>query len=127
MKITLGELDNAKLIVLAEDLDAAACEQLTPLVESLPDAAAEIVLDLSAVPFVDSSGIGLLIFMFKRLMHSHVPLCLICPPGQPKSMLSVLRIDRSIPCFVDQEAYLAYRLAVFRQAETDLPSTGCLH
>ncbi|MGL4753341.1 MAG: STAS domain-containing protein [Aeromonadaceae bacterium] len=125
MNITLDTIQNAKIIILDGELDADACEALTPLVESLPDDASEVVLDLTDVPFVDSSGIGLLIFLFRRLHHHHVPLSLVCPQGQPMSMLRVLRIDRTVPCFADRDNYLAYRQTL--QPDTGFRPHGLLH
>ena len=55
-----------------------------------------IVLDLSAVDFMDSSGIGSIVFLFKRLKAQNRELVLDGVNGQPARLIQSLRVDKTI-------------------------------
>jgi anti-sigma B factor antagonist len=59
-----------------------------------------IVIDLSGVPFMDSSGLGVIVACLKRLRESGGDLALVTAPGSPPSkLLSLTGLDRAIPTF----------------------------
>ena len=47
--------------------------------------------------FIDSSGIGAIVFLFKRLAARRARLVVTGLGGQPLQMFKLLRLDRSIP------------------------------
>ena len=99
MKQQLSTLGQTRVLTLEGELDALACDELTPVLEQMPGEYQEVLVDLSAVPFIDSSGIGALIFLYKRLADHGCYLHLVCQPGQPRELLRLLHIDRSVPCY----------------------------
>ena len=57
-----------------------------------------LVIDLSGVPFMDSSGLGVIVACLKRLRESGGDLALVTAPGSPPSkLLSLTGLDRAIP------------------------------
>lgn len=66
-----------------------------------------VVIDLSDVSFIDSSGVGMLVFLIKRLWANQRQVCLAGAQGQPARLLSMLRIQQSIPCYDTVPASLA--------------------
>lgn len=107
MNITTTALNQTCVLMLEGDLDAAACEELTPTVEKMPGTWKRVVLDLRGVSYMDSSGVGLLVFLYKRLQHHQVSLHLVCGEGQPRALLTLLHIDRTISCYPDMEMFQA--------------------
>ena len=105
MNITTTAIYQTCVMTLDGDLDAAACEELTPAVEQMPGAWSRVVLDLTGVGYMDSSGVGLLVFLYKRLPHHQVSLHLICGEGQPRALLTLLHIDRTIACYPDSDSF----------------------
>jgi anti-anti-sigma factor len=95
------ELGNGKRRVILEgDFDAVALSdgELRPWLESLAEeASGDIYLDLSGVSFLDSSGIGAMVFLFKRLKARNLALEIVQPLGQPRQLLEMLRIHEAIP------------------------------
>lgn len=87
------------LVTLEGNLDAACCDTVRPVFLQLTEHAdlKTVRLDLSEVDFLDSSGIGAIVFLWKRLRQSGRALVLIGPKGQPASLLDVLKIGKSIP------------------------------
>ncbi len=56
-----------------------------------------IVLDLRQVSFIDSSGVGAIVFLFKRLNSTGRKLEITGVSGQPRELLQVLQVDKAIP------------------------------
>jgi len=65
----------------------------------------KIALDLSAVPFMDSSSLGILVVNLKRLRDRGGTMALVGVSGSPKKVLSITGIDRVIPVY-DQASAL---------------------
>jgi anti-sigma B factor antagonist len=99
MKNQLSFLESTQVLTLEGDFDALACEELTPILERMPGSAEEVLVDMTQVHFIDSSGIGALVFLYKRLINAGCYLHLACKPGQPRELLRLLHIDRSVPCY----------------------------
>ncbi len=57
-----------------------------------------VVLDLTAVPFMDSSGLGVIVACLKRLREIGGELALVSPPSSPPTkLLSLTGLDHAIP------------------------------
>jgi anti-sigma B factor antagonist len=74
------------------DFDAAAARELRPLLESLAAAGKNVTVDLSSVDFIDSSGVGALVFLHKRLVAAGHKLVVTGLKGQPLELLTYLRL-----------------------------------
>jgi len=57
----------------------------------------KMILDLHHVDLIDSSGIGAIVFLYKRMRNRGFSLSLIGVHGQPKSLIKMLRIHRNMP------------------------------
>ncbi len=60
-----------------------------------------VVLDFTSTEFIDSSGIGAMVFLYKRLEKRSIPMKLLNVNGQPSKLMSLLRVDRTIE-FIEQ-------------------------
>jgi len=77
--------------------DALAAERMRNEFETIVSEGTDnIVLDLTGVDFVDSSGIGAIVFLYKRLTTQKRTLELAGLHGQPRDLFKLLRIDRTI-------------------------------
>ncbi|MBX2829906.1 MAG: STAS domain-containing protein [Rhodospirillales bacterium] len=98
-------MDNTHLISITEDFDAMSVNKVRPSFEKAArDATQEVTVDLGAVSFMDSSGIGAIVFLFKRLKERSIPMQIIGAKGQPLEILQFLRIDKTIPVIENKEA-----------------------
>lgn len=77
-------------------LDALAVEILRPCFDALVEENTDIVIDMGRSDFIDSSGIGAIVFLFKRLRSQGRTLTLTSVHGQPLELLKYLRVDKSI-------------------------------
>ena len=96
-KVQKQQLNNLELrMCISGDLDAAAIEYLRADFDLLAKSSCDIQLDFSYVPFIDSSGIGAVVFLFKRMRIDNRKLKIIGAQGQPLKLLQHLRVDRTI-------------------------------
>jgi anti-anti-sigma factor len=83
-----GELDMHTSAAMQERLDALTVGD-----------APKVAVDLSDVPFMDSSSLGLLVSNFKRLRERGGDLAIVGVAGSPQKVLSITGIDHVIPMF----------------------------
>jgi anti-sigma B factor antagonist len=81
-----------------DDLDASYVTRVRPNIERLAEASEDVVLDLSKVEFVDSSGLGALVFLHKRLVSRGHRLKIIGLRGQPLQLFINLHL---VPVFCE--------------------------
>jgi anti-anti-sigma factor len=86
------------VVNLKGDLDALSVPHLRGDLEAIVEDTdkQQVVLDLSRVDFIDSSGIGAIVFLFKRLKAQRRVLELSGVRDQPKQLLELLRIHQVI-------------------------------
>ena len=82
-----------RLIKIDQDMDAASMAAMKPLFQELADSRSDVCFDLGAVDFMDSSGVGGIVFVFKRLRERSLKLSLINVVGQPARLLRQLKLE----------------------------------
>lgn len=80
------------------EMDALGCTHIRPELEKITGShdVKNITLDLTMVNFLDSSGIGMIVFLFKRLKVKGYTVEIIHAHGQPLELMGLLRIDTVI-------------------------------
>ena len=81
-----------KKLRIQDDLDAGTMTTFRVLFEELAVANDDVALDVSDVTFIDSSGVGGLVFLYKRLNASGKRLELSGLAGQPRQLLDHLKL-----------------------------------
>lgn len=74
-------------------MDAASMKAARPMFDELAECNDDVVIDMKTVEFIDSSGVGAIVFLYKRLLESKRKLKLEHLSGQPMQLLSYLRLD----------------------------------
>ncbi len=88
------------LLVLHGSLDASTAAALKSEVEAISHAKQlKVVVDLSLLNLIDSTGVGVLISLFKRLREREGHVYFAGIAGQPKEIFRLLRLDRSLDLF----------------------------
>jgi anti-anti-sigma factor len=86
---------NTVVLTLEGEFDALAVADARPTLESIiANTEQNIVMDFSKVDFLDSSGVGCVVFLFKRLYAAKRSLVLQGLRDQPRRLIQSLRIDR---------------------------------
>lgn len=84
-------------IVISGDFDAALASAHREAFENAArTASGPVAVDLGGVSFIDSSGIGAIVYLYKRLKARGVPLLVTGAAGQPLRVIRALRIERTI-------------------------------
>jgi anti-sigma B factor antagonist len=90
----VNEEQGVRLLVTGE-LDAISAPLLRCVFDALAaQEPARVVLDLSALELIDSSGVGAIVALFKQLRSTGGELGVVGLRGQPQSIFRLLRLDR---------------------------------
>ena len=83
----IGEVDPSNARTVRRELTA-----------SVPNAAMGVVLDLSEVQYLDSSGVQLIFELAERLEGRQQRLAVACPEGAPaRRVLEIVALDETTP------------------------------
>ena len=82
-----------RIVQIKRDMDAAAMAEMKPMFEELADGVEGVCFDLGGVGFLDSSGVGGIVFVFKRLQKRSRQVTLTNVEGQPLRLLRQLRLE----------------------------------
>ena len=63
----------------------------------------DIILDLEDVDFMDSSGVGIIVYLYKKQIEDDFNLTLMNVNGQPLRLLKYLRIDKVMRIEAEEE------------------------
>lgn len=99
MKISHKNVNSTLYVGLYGELDDHASEDVRVRLDALMcnDNVKKVVLDLSAVAFMDSTGIGVLIGRYKKLKERGVPLLLSSPSKAVDKVLSLSGLYEIMP------------------------------
>ncbi|WP_028863923.1 STAS domain-containing protein [Psychromonas aquimarina] len=99
--MNIERFDTAKnnlMVKLSGEMDALGCSKIRPNLEEITTQNHHhIILDISSISFIDSSGIGAIVFLFKRLKEQGRSMEITGVQGQPQELMTLLRIDCAIP------------------------------
>lgn len=108
MKIEVQETKGVTLMVLVnERLDAHNSDMVKGKLRDVYEGGAkDVVVDLSEVRFIDSSGLGAMVSGFKNAVSHHGRLVLSGLQAQPRSMFDLTRLTRVFDIYEDTESAL---------------------
>ncbi|EAS62328.1 anti-sigma factor antagonist [Photobacterium angustum] len=91
-------------LALQDEFDAQRARELESEFDTLSQTERmELVIDMTKVQFIDSCGIGAIVFLYKRLKSRGRRLRLLNVNGQPRELMQMLRIDKVIPLITSAE------------------------
>ncbi|GAA05152.1 STAS domain-containing protein [Photobacterium leiognathi] len=91
-------------LALHDEFDAQRAKELEKEFDILSQTERmELVIDMTKVQFIDSCGIGAIVFLYKRLKSRGRRLRLLNVNGQPRELMQMLRIDKVIPLITSAE------------------------
>ena len=105
--IDVDALDGATLLVLRGDLDIATAPDLREALVRVIADGARIVVDLEAVGFLDSVGLGILVSGLKRARAAGGELELICTSRVVLKPLEITGLDKVFTIHAGRDEALA--------------------
>lgn len=95
MKITRCQDGETTILAFAGTLDAVTAPEARPVIEeTLTDGSREIIMDMNQLNLIDSSGVGVIIDLFKRARANGVQCKVTGVRDQPRAIFRLLRLDR---------------------------------
>ncbi|MEM7018935.1 MAG: STAS domain-containing protein [Pseudomonadota bacterium] len=113
--MSMMEYTSASMIVTLDDsFDTHSVSKMRAFLEDIVNNPKRdnVVLDASEVVFLDSSGIGALVFLYKRLAEKGRSLHIVGLAGQPADIIRTLRIDRTLKTHESLNIYLAQEQSI---------------
>lgn len=88
------------VLILEGRLDALTANELRPTIDRLVEKQAlKVVCHLRKLEMIDSSGVGAIVSLFKRLRKLGGDVYIAEIAGQPKEIFRLLRLDRAFDIF----------------------------
>jgi len=100
LEFVLETLDDVDVIKLKGNLDALTAPELKPTIDDLvAQKRVKVVFNLQELTLIDSSGVGAIVSLFKRVRMLGGDVKIACLANQPKEIFRLLRLDRAFDLF----------------------------
>jgi anti-anti-sigma factor len=108
LNVTVEESPGYAVITVRGEVDVTTGSRLRePLYDLLRRTCCQHVVDLRAVTFLDSTGLGILVGDHKRLRDRGGSLRVVCGPGLVSRVFRLTGVDRVVPVHPTVEAAVA--------------------
>jgi anti-sigma B factor antagonist len=98
MKYTRTDNGGDTVLAIEGTLDAVTSPELRTVVDDLVnESRKEVTLDLSSLRLIDSSGVGVIVSLFKRVRAYGGNVRIVGLRDQPRAIFRLLRLDRVFP------------------------------
>jgi anti-sigma B factor antagonist len=95
MDFNLDTKKDACVLCIGGELDASSAQDLRPVIGRIgEDRPTKVLVDLSHLRLIDSTGVGTIVALFKTVMAYEGSLALVGVQDQPLAILRLLRLDR---------------------------------
>ncbi len=101
-----NKLNNDFIIKLHGNFDADMVKNMKDDIEAYSKFTTNIIFNLEEVQFIDSSGIGAIVFLYKRMAAKGFIVCVIGLTKQPLELFQMLFLDKTINCYQNIDSYL---------------------
>ncbi len=86
-----------RVLVLDGEVDLKTCGALRDEIAAAAEVSSTVVLDLRDVTFMDSPGLGTLIYCHQRLAEDRATLVVRAPQGDVLELFDMVRLDTKMP------------------------------
>jgi anti-sigma B factor antagonist len=95
MNFNLNTREDESVLCIAGELDALSVQDLRPVMDRIvDDHPSKVLVDLSNLRLIDSSGVGAIIALFKKVKAYDGSLAVVGVHDQPLAILRLLQLDR---------------------------------
>src|SRR5919107_750629 len=106
--VDIEEHGDVVVAKLAGELDISVAEVTgRRIVDAVPSSARGVVVDMSALEFMDSSGVSMLFSLARQVGSHRQELRVVAPEGRPVArVLQIVEFDRAAPVHADLDSAL---------------------
>ena len=90
-------MDGCMVVFAVGEIDLATSPTMREALIEAVESRRHLIVDLSAVTFLDSTGLSVLIRTQKRIETTHKTMSLVGPTGMVARVLRITRLDEAIP------------------------------
>jgi anti-anti-sigma factor len=109
--VEIEQRDDDDVVVarLSGELDISVAERTgKKIAEAVPSSARGLVVDMSGLEFMDSSGVSMLFSLARQVGSHRQQLRVVAPPGRPVSrVLQIVEFERAAPIDADVDSAVA--------------------
>jgi anti-sigma B factor antagonist len=107
LAVERSSADGSELLVVEGEVDASTSSRLiATLNEAVMDAVQSLIVDLSGVYFMDSTGLGLLLGAYRRMKRRGRGFAIVCPGGPVRRIFEVTDLVDTLRVEPSREAAL---------------------
>jgi anti-anti-sigma factor len=108
-QVEIEQRDDVVIARLSGELDISVAETTgAKIAEAVPSSALGVVVDMSGLDFMDSSGVSMLFGLARQVGSHRQQLCVVAPTGRPVArVLQIVEFDRAAPVREDVDAAVA--------------------
>jgi anti-sigma B factor antagonist len=104
--------DGVDVLLVEGEIDVATAPRLiAALNDAVADAVRSVVIDLTSVGFMDSTGLALLINAHRRLTRRHKGFAVVCPAGPLRRVFELTDMVETLQVCPDRETATTAALA----------------
>ena len=109
VQIEQREGDDVVVARLTGELDIAGADSTGQrIAEAVPSSARGVVVDMSGLEFIDSSGVSMLFALARRVGSRRQELRVVAPAGRPVArVLEIVEFNRAAPIHPDVDSAVA--------------------
>lgn len=98
MKYTQTDKGDETILEIDGALDAVTAPDLRPVVEQLvSEGRRSVTLELSSLRLIDSSGVGVIVSLWRRIRDNGGQVRIVGLRDQPRAIFRLLSLDRVFP------------------------------
>jgi anti-sigma B factor antagonist len=103
----LEGMDGCTVVFAVGEIDLAASPIMREVMTEAAESGRHVIVDLSAVSFLDSTGLSVLLGTRKTIAATHKSMSLAGPCGFVAKVLRITRVDDAIPVHPDLDTALS--------------------
>ena len=105
-QVEIEQQDDVVVARLTGELDISVAESTgRKIAEAVPSSARGVVVDMSGLEFMDSSGVSMLFALARQVGSHRQQMVVVAPTGRPVSrVLQIVEFDRAAPVREDVDA-----------------------
>jgi anti-anti-sigma factor len=109
ISVEIQERGDIVVVTLAGELDiSVAVPTGRRIAEAVPSSARGVVVDMTGLDFMDSSGVSMLFSLARQVGSHRQELRIVAPPGRPVSrVLEIVEFGRAAPVHAELEEAVA--------------------
>jgi anti-sigma B factor antagonist len=108
LRTEVSEVGGWTVVAVHGEIDVATSPTLRErLIDLVSNGATHMVLDLEAVDFVDSTGLGTIVSVLKRARTHGGDLRLVCTEARIRRLFEITGLDKAVPLHASLEDALS--------------------